>query len=39
MTPLLFCGHHFRDVQNAILAQHPFFIRDDIKLLADSSAR
>ncbi len=28
--PLLFCGHHFRDVQVAILAREPFAIRDDL---------
>lgn len=32
-SPLRFCGHHFRDVQDAILAQHPFAIRDDIAIL------
>jgi hypothetical protein len=32
-STLLFCGHHFRDVQDAIMAQHPFAIRDDIAVL------
>lgn len=32
-TPLLFCGHHFRNVQEAIMAQHPFAVRDDIAVL------
>jgi hypothetical protein len=32
-TTLLFCGHHFRDVQEAIMAQNPFAIRDDIAVL------
>lgn len=35
--PLNFCGHHGRDVLPALLAQHPFAIRDDIKVLAASS--
>lgn len=33
-APLRFCGHHFRDVQGAIMAQHPFAVRDDIAVLA-----
>jgi hypothetical protein len=36
--PLLFCGHHFRDIQEAIMAQHPFAVRDDIQLLAAASS-
>jgi hypothetical protein len=37
LYPLLFCGHHFRDVQPALLAQNPHAVRDDIKVLAGRS--
>jgi hypothetical protein len=35
---LYFCGHHFRRVQDSILAQHPFAIRDDIAVLKPQPA-
>lgn len=31
--PMLWCGHHWREVQEAVLAQQPFAVRDDLKVL------
>lgn len=38
-APLLWCGHHGRKVLPALMAQHPFAVRDDIQVLADTAAR